>query len=181
MNYEEDVTAFKHELENTLETVEEDEGQMLSFEADKLIKERDAAMQLKGKRDLLRELLQLADAFVLGPRSHYETAWDMLNEKYNGDSSELAVEAQTKRRAAVTRDLSYSRIVMTAMEIQRKVEVGLGWETMGKLFHERLTPLLKELKVEPKEKHEHVGELTIDRAQGAEYCEECDPALKNDD
>ena len=39
MNYEEDVTAFKHELENTLETVEEDEGQMLSFEADKLIKE----------------------------------------------------------------------------------------------------------------------------------------------
>lgn len=26
-------------------------------------------------------------------------------------------------------------------------------------------------------KHEHIGELTIDRAQGIEYCEECDPAL----
>lgn len=26
-------------------------------------------------------------------------------------------------------------------------------------------------------KHEHVGELTIDRAQGTEYCEECDPVL----
>lgn len=29
------------------------------------------------------------------------------------------------------------------------------------------------------EKHEHVGELTIDRAQGTEHCEECDPALAN--
>lgn len=27
-------------------------------------------------------------------------------------------------------------------------------------------------------KHEHVGELTIDRAQGTEYCAECDPVLK---
>ena len=82
MTYEEDVTAFKHELENTLETVEEGEGQSLSFEAEKLIKERDAAMQLKGKRDVLHELLELADAFVLGSEPPYEKAWDVLNAKY---------------------------------------------------------------------------------------------------
>ncbi len=30
------------------------------------------------------------------------------------------------------------------------------------------------------EKHEHVGEFTIDRATGEERCDECDPALKTD-
>jgi hypothetical protein len=82
MTYEEDVTAFRHELDFTLETIEEGEGQVLGFEAEKLIKDRDAAMQLKGKRAVLSELLELAGAFVLGNEPPYEKAWDMLNDKY---------------------------------------------------------------------------------------------------
>jgi hypothetical protein len=55
------------------------------------LKERDELMQLKGKRAVLHELLELADCFVLGSEPPYEKAWEVLDAKYAEAPKEIKI------------------------------------------------------------------------------------------